>query len=182
MKWKIYIISITLLLLNTQLDAYQLCFKRQARIRSILRGNYQNALNQNRGALISSKLQNGFAGGVQGSSLRDNIYTITGGFGYTASAIGNSIIFDLQQQYELNTLKVWLWDQDDRVYRLKVYLIQNDVETQIFESNFVQKILTIKFPDQQVQKFKIYNVNGNTYNVGLHIIKIEGLYKLQTNM
>ncbi|CAD8116045.1 unnamed protein product [Paramecium sonneborni] len=182
MKWKTFIILVTLLFLNTQLEAYQICQKKQAKFRSIIRGDYQNMLNYYRGVVISSKLQNGFAGGLQGSSLRDNIYMISGIYGFTATSIGNSIIFDLQQQYELNTLKIWLWDQDDRVYRIKVYLIYKDIETKIYESNLAQTIVTITFPSQQVQKFKIYNVNGNTYNDGLHIIKIESFYKLETKI
>lgn len=47
------------------------------------------------GALISSRVINGFSGGNYGSCYRDTIYTITGGYGFTASALGNSIIFDL---------------------------------------------------------------------------------------
>ncbi|CAD8196073.1 unnamed protein product [Paramecium octaurelia] len=180
MMRKNYIILVTLFILNFQLAANQVCKQRQARLYSILRGKYYNVLNQNRGGIISSKLSNSFAGGIQGSCIRDNTNYINGSFGYTACGIGLSIIFDLVQQYQLNTLKIWLWDQDDRFYRIKVYLIYNDLKTQIYESNFAQQAITITFSDQQVQQFQIYNVNGNTYNVGLHNIKLEAYYKIQT--
>ncbi|CAD8201710.1 unnamed protein product [Paramecium pentaurelia] len=182
MKWNKYIFSVILLLFNFELVYNQACQRREARLKFITRGKYKNVLNYNMGALISSKVINGFSGGNQGSCYRDTIYTITGGYGFTASALGNSIIFDLQEQYQLNTLKIWFWDQSYRFYTIKIYLIYNDVETIIYESTLVQSITTIKFSDQSVQKFKIYNENGNTQNTGLHIIKAEAYYKLQTNM
>ncbi|CAD8215566.1 unnamed protein product [Paramecium octaurelia] len=182
MKWNSYFLCAILLLYNIQLVVNTPCKRREAKLKSIIRGKYKNVLNYNMGALISSKQQNGFYVGIYGSCLRDNIYTITGGYGYTSSVLGKSIIFDLQEYYELNTLKIWFWDQTYRFYRLKIYLIYNDVETIIYESNFVQSITTINFPVQAVQSFKVYNLNGNTENTWLHIIKAEAYYKLQKNM
>ncbi|CAD8137807.1 unnamed protein product [Paramecium octaurelia] len=182
MKWNSCFLCAILLLYKIQLVVNTPCNRREAKLKSIIRGKYKNVINYNMGTLISSKQQNGFAVGIYGSCLRDNIYTITGGYGFTSSAIGNSIIFDLQEQYELNTLKIWLWDQSYRFYRIQIYLIYQQVETIIYESNFAQSITTITFPVQSVQGFKVYNLNGNTQNTGLFIIKAEAYFKLQTNI
>ncbi|CAD8202682.1 unnamed protein product [Paramecium octaurelia] len=155
MKWNSCFLLAILLLCNIQLVVNTPCNRREATLTSIIRGKYKNVLNYDMGTLISSKQQNEFSVGIYGSCLRDNIYTITSEYGFISSEIGDSIIFDLQEQYELNTLKIWLWDQSNRFYRIKIYLIYQDVETIIYESNFVQSITTITFPAQSVQGFKV---------------------------
>ncbi|CAD8213491.1 unnamed protein product [Paramecium pentaurelia] len=109
--------------------------------------------------------------------FRDTIYIIGGAYGYQWCRIGQSIQVDLIQKYELNTIKIWLWDQDNRVYRVKVFIKFQNIETKIYESNLAQSVVTIRFPDQLVEQFRIYNTYGNTYNIGLHVIKVEAYYQ-----
>ncbi|CAD8113199.1 unnamed protein product [Paramecium sonneborni] len=171
MSSKLFEIFTLLLLFNV--SGSQCCLARQAKIKSIIRGYKKNVLHQCNGALISSKILNGFLGGNNGSCLRDTIYTL---FTYTWSSTGYSITFDLTQKYELNTLKIWFWDGDNRFYKIQIYIILESSETQIYD-NFVQSVFTIYFPDQMVKGFRILNVAGNTYNSYLHLIKMEAYYK-----
>ena len=57
-------------------------------LRSILRGNYRDVLRLKNGPLITSKKLNTFAGGFDnGIFVRDSIYYITGGVGFTYCAL-----------------------------------------------------------------------------------------------
>ncbi|CAD8209881.1 unnamed protein product [Paramecium octaurelia] len=156
------------------LIANQLCLRQQAKIKSIIRGHYKNAFSQNKGTLITSKILNIFVGGDKGSCLRDTIYTVTV---YTLSLVGYSIDFWLLQKYEINTLKIWLWDGDNRQYNIQIFIIFDGQETQIY-NNLAKSLLTLTFPSQIVSGFRILNVAGNTYNPQMHVIKVEGFYKL----
>ncbi|CAK66918.1 unnamed protein product (macronuclear) [Paramecium tetraurelia] len=133
----------------------------------------------NRGGLIS---RSQISISNTDSCLRDNAYIVYGNFGYTGGLIGASIIIDLQQTYELNTFKIWFYDLDDRLYTIRVYVIYNNIEKIIYQSSHGQSITTITFPDQQVKKFKILNVNGNTYNIGLNVLKVEAYFRIQKNV
>ncbi|CAD8197583.1 unnamed protein product [Paramecium pentaurelia] len=140
---------------------------------SIIRGNYQNVLNQNWGNLISSKNMNWLCGGNDGNCLRNAIL-------YQVKIVVTYIaIQDLMQKYELNTLKIWLWDGDYRFSTIKVFIKLENTETLIYDSNLAQSIVTITFPDQIVGSFRIYNTAGNTRNTGLYLIKVEAYYKFQ---
>ncbi|CAD8058059.1 unnamed protein product [Paramecium primaurelia] len=167
-----------LLIFNMPVISNQKCLTRQTKIKSIIRGNYQNVLHLYKGALISSRITNGFLGGNNGCCLRDSIYTLST---YTWSPTGQSITLDLLQKYELNTLKIWFWDGDNRFYRIRIYIIFENSETQIYD-NFAQSVFTIKFSDQMVKGFRILSVAGNTYNPYLHFIKVEAYYQLQMNI
>ncbi|CAD8207362.1 unnamed protein product [Paramecium octaurelia] len=102
------------------------------------------------------------------SCFRDIIYTVAGNFGYTGNLIGTSIIIDLQQAYELNTLKLWFYDLDSRSYTIRAYVIFNNTDKIISESYHGQSITII------------FNLNGNTYNIGFNILKVEAYFRLQT--
>ncbi|CAD8192399.1 unnamed protein product [Paramecium pentaurelia] len=142
MSSKLFQLLTMLLIFNIQKIANQQCLVSKAKIRSIIRGHQIDVVNQKKGALISSKKQNGFLGGNNGSCLRDTIYTLTG---YTSSSLGQSVKLELLQNYELNTIKIWFWDGDNRFYRIQVYIIYENSETQIYD-NFAKSIFTIKFP------------------------------------
>ncbi|CAD8132573.1 unnamed protein product [Paramecium octaurelia] len=163
-----------ILLINMSLIANQLCLRQQAKIKSIIRGQYKNAFSQNKGTLITSKMLNIFVGGDKGSCLRDTIYIITV---YTLSSLGYSINFGLLQKYEINTLRIWFWDGDNRQYNIKIFILFDGHETQIY-NNLANSILTVTFPSQIISGFRILNVAGNTVNTQMHILKVEGFYKL----
>ncbi|CAD8133603.1 unnamed protein product [Paramecium octaurelia] len=167
-------IFVLILLINISIVANQLCLRQQAKIKSIVRAHYKNAFSQYKGALISSKILIGFVGGNNGSCLRDNIYTFNL---YTESPIGYSIDLALIQKYEINTLKIWFWDGDNRYYNVKITILLDGEETQIY-NNLARNILTITFPSQIVSELRILNIAGNTYNTQLHVIKVEAFYKL----
>ncbi|CAD8094314.1 unnamed protein product [Paramecium primaurelia] len=165
-----------LLYINTLISWQKNCFIKKAEIISIIRGNYKSALNVNTGSLISSKNQNSFYGGMIGSCLRNEIYQF---LGYTFCSLGYSITLDLIHNFELNTLKLWFRDEDYRVYSVKVFLINQDHEIQIYDGT-AYSIITLTFPDQLVKGFRILNANGNTGNEWMHLIKVDAFYKLQT--
>ncbi|CAD8067405.1 unnamed protein product [Paramecium primaurelia] len=158
------------------------CFRQS---NSFLKRNHQNVLSYQAGALISSKLKNGFNNGNNGVCLRDNLYKILNdGLPYTACGKGQSISIRLLQKYLLNTLKIWLWDygfsEGDRYYNITVYAILNQGKKNIYVSNSENPAIsqmTIQFQEQYVDEFEVVNVDGNTFNQGLHIIKVEAYYK-----
>ncbi|CAD8107818.1 unnamed protein product [Paramecium sonneborni] len=166
-----------ILLFNMNLIANQFCLRRQFKMHSILRGHYKNVLYIGNGALISSKISNVFYGGNNGSCLKDSIYILSV---YQWCGIGSSIKLDLLQNQELNTLKIWFQDGDNRLYRIKIYIIFDNKETQIY-NDFTKSVFIITFPQQMVSGFRILNVAGNTYNSNLHFIKAEAYYKFQVN-
>ncbi|CAD8203724.1 unnamed protein product [Paramecium pentaurelia] len=147
--------------------------------RSIIRGNYQNVLNQNQGNLIQSKNVIWFGGSIVGNFLRNAIYKVDGEIGFLFCSIGYSLKVDLLQKYELNTVKIWLWNGDYRFYNIKVFIKLENTETKIYDSNQAQSIVTIKFPNQLVQSLRIYNTAGNTKDGGLQVIKVEAYDKFQ---
>ncbi|CAD8143870.1 unnamed protein product [Paramecium octaurelia] len=182
MKQRGQIIVAILILLDLSLLTHQQCLKRQATMRSIIRGKYKNALHISNGALISSKNEDVFVQRNSGSCLRDTIYEVNSSTGFMYCMQGFSISLKLRQKCELNTLKLWIWDRDNRFQTFQAYVKVGNMETKIYETNIAQSVVTIIFPDQFVEEFRIYNVAGNTYNQGLHLIKVEAYYKLQTNL
>ncbi|CAD8105956.1 unnamed protein product [Paramecium primaurelia] len=170
---------INLLIIGYIQTANLQCLNVCSRINSTKRGNYLNVLNYHNGDLISSKNKNQFNDYNDGSPFRDEIYLVTSYFGFLMCSLGQSIQINLIQKYELNTLKIWLWDRTNRFYTIEVFIIFENVETRIYESNQAQSILTIQFPAQKVESFRIYNTGGNTVNSILHIIKVEAYYKFQ---
>ncbi|CAD8190277.1 unnamed protein product [Paramecium pentaurelia] len=150
----------------------QICLNKYNQMLSIIRGNYKNVLHLMNGAIISSRKQNGFLGDNHGSCLNDAIYRITN---YTWNLTGNSIIFELIQTYELNTLKLWFWDGDNRIYRFNIYIINETQESLIYDSTS-NSIFTLTFTDQFVKGFRILNVSGNTIDQGVHLLKVEAYY------
>ncbi|CAD8089857.1 unnamed protein product [Paramecium primaurelia] len=122
---------------------------------------------------------NWLCGGNDGNCLRNAIYILGANCDYIFCDIGYSIQLDLMQKYELNTLKIWLWDGDYRFSTIKVFIKLENTETLIYDSNLAQSIVTITFPDQIVGSFRIYNTAGNTRNTGLYLIKVEAYYKFQ---
>ncbi|CAD8211021.1 unnamed protein product [Paramecium octaurelia] len=174
MQWKLFQILAMILFFNMPIIANQYCLRRQVKIKSIIRGNYKNVLHIQNGALISSKSSNKFYGGNNGICLKDAAY-ITSIYQWCQQ--GYSIVLVFLQKYELNTLKIWFWDGDNRIYRIKIYTQLESQETQIYDG-FTKSVFTISFPDQVVSGVRILNVAGNTYNTHLHLIKIEASYKL----
>ncbi|CAD8190922.1 unnamed protein product [Paramecium pentaurelia] len=157
------------------------CCQTQEKIKkSIVRGGYKNVLHLNNGALISSRIMNYFnQGQIKSLCLRDSIYNTDWTQGYYACHQGGSIIIDLIQTYELNTLKLRIWDlQFTRWYNLEVYVIYNNIKTLIFQS-LAQSVIAIKFKDQYVGQIEIFNRNGNTVHSKLEIIKIEAFYQIR---
>ncbi|CAK73533.1 unnamed protein product (macronuclear) [Paramecium tetraurelia] len=152
--------------------------------KSILKRDFKNVLQKQAGALISEARQNFFSFGNLGSCLKDDPYSIfADGVPYTNCKIGKKISITLMQKYLLNTLKLWFWDlgyifsEDIRYYTIIVYTVLNGVQTKIYDSNLATSIVKIKFDEQQVERFDVLNVGGNTYyRNNLDIIKADAYY------
>ncbi|CAD8213204.1 unnamed protein product [Paramecium pentaurelia] len=183
MKSGLILIFSLILIQMTQQDSFRYLKKSN----SLLKKNHQNVLSYQAGALISSRQNNFFNNGNNGVCLRDNLYNfMTGRVPYTGCGLGKQVSISLLQKYLLNTLKIWFWDygynEGDRYYYIKVYAILDQKKTDIYDSNSQNPAIsqmTIQFKEQHVDKFQILNLGGNTYNAGLHIIKVEAYYKFQ---
>ncbi|CAD8187962.1 unnamed protein product [Paramecium octaurelia] len=106
-----------LIFFSLVIDSNQTSLKSKDDMLSAIRGNYKNVLQKEEGAIISSKSQNGMKAGNNGSCLNDQMYDLEI---YTWNSSGYSITFQLRQIYELNTLKIWFWDGNSRIYRFKM--------------------------------------------------------------
>lgn len=98
--------------------------------------------------MITSKKSNSFSGGFDnGIFVRDSIYYVTGGVGYTSCAISGSIIIELRQANELNTLVFWLWDRSVRTYGLIVYASYEGIETIILDTLATVGVVRVRFTE-----------------------------------
>ncbi|CAK56681.1 unnamed protein product (macronuclear) [Paramecium tetraurelia] len=177
---------IILIFIHLIIESNSICLKNQNYFLSIIRGNYKNVLQKNGEAIISSRLQNGMKAGKDGSCLNDSMYDLDI---YTWNYHGQSIAFQLRQVYELNTLKIWFWDGDSRIYRFKIY-IQNENQEKLVYDGTGKSIFILKFPDLFVSRFRlqsiisfffkiilsIVNVSGNTFNNQMHLLRAEAYY------
>ncbi|CAK71530.1 unnamed protein product (macronuclear) [Paramecium tetraurelia] len=151
----------------------------KSKIRSIIRGNYQNVLSYSNGPFLETIQTNFLDGGQKNGILfRDQIYLVTTSTGFTYCYIDNSIIISLRQVYELNTFTIWLWDRGNRRYSLIVYISYNDQEQVIYDSTVASGILKLTFPNQYISSFRIYNRNGNEITERTNLIKAEAYFKL----
>ncbi|CAD8055510.1 unnamed protein product [Paramecium primaurelia] len=166
-----------LLFLNLLLILGNSCQK--SKLKSIIRGNYQNVLSQSKGPLLVTRSSNSLEGGQKNGLLfRDQIYMVTTSTGFTYCYIDKSIIITLIQVYELNTFTFWLWDRGARQYSLIVYTSFKDKEKVIFDSTVATGIIKIKFSNQHIQSFRIYNRNGNEITDRINLIKVEAYFRL----
>ncbi|CAD8128302.1 unnamed protein product [Paramecium sonneborni] len=148
--------------------------------KSTLRGNYKNVISYENGSLLISRKQNSFNGSGRflGVLFRNEIYANSADIKGTFCSINTSIIIQLRQNYELNTLVLWLWDGQSRQYNLVVYASHLENETVIFDQISAQaKAIQIQFSPQIVDKFRVYNRNGNSVSTTTNIIKAEAYYK-----
>ncbi|CAD8130920.1 unnamed protein product [Paramecium sonneborni] len=151
----------------------------------ILRGYYRNIMHQNSGVLLEQRNSIWLhLNQVQGLFFRDSIeqdrYTNLQTVGYTSCLqIMCKIRISLLQNFEINTLRIWMWDGDVRSYKFSVYAISENKEKLISIQNAASGVTTICFPDQHVKEFVLYNLEGNTRNIQFHIIKIEAFYQFK---
>ncbi|CAD8063504.1 unnamed protein product [Paramecium sonneborni] len=176
--YKISCLLILITLQQFQSCCLSSCYLREKKFKSILRGNYKNVISYENDSLLISRKQNNFngSGRLIGMLFRNQIYGEVKG---THCQINYSIIIQLKQNYELNTLILWLWDQQTRYYNLVVYVSYQEQETVIFDQVAAfAKAIYINFPAQFVNKFRVYNRNGNSASSATNIIKAEAYYKV----
>ncbi|CAK66041.1 unnamed protein product (macronuclear) [Paramecium tetraurelia] len=148
--------------------------------KSVIRGEYKDVAQESAGAIVFNSRTVGYVGGQKNSSpLRDAIYYIISG-GYCYAGMSQFIIIDLLQTYQLNTIKVWLYDRDPtfiRTYDMQLFISSSDTNDQlIYESNISKSLTTIKFPDTQIKQIKIKNRGGSTIDQWLILLKIQAFY------
>ncbi|CAD8057370.1 unnamed protein product [Paramecium primaurelia] len=171
------------LLAMPTLQCSQSCFCRKyftLRIRTQIRGQYKNILQQNNGALISNRNQISFAGNqFNRSPLRSEVYYVNGGRGYTSQIIGRYLIIDLPQTYEINTIIFWVYDRDAtlRRFNLQVYIQNSQGQRQlIYQNTAATSITKIKFNDTFVKQILFYNNNGSSLNQYLHFLNLQAYF------
>jgi hypothetical protein len=71
----------------------------------------------------------------------------------------------------LNTFTFWLWDGTARTYNIVVYAKYDEIEKIILDTPATKSIVKLRFQDQLVRSFRIYNRGGNTENPNLYVIK-----------
>ncbi|CAD8128293.1 unnamed protein product [Paramecium sonneborni] len=182
-------INLSLLLLNFFFVMLVFCCKNSCfckeyqiqRFRSKIRGQYKNVIQEQRGALISNRNQISFAGTqLNRSPLRTEIYFVNGGRGYTVQYIGRYMIVDLLQNYEINTIKMWMYDRDSylRTYDLKVYIQGSGGDKLlIYENTVATSIIKIKFQNYFVKQILVYNNNGSSLNAYLHLFNCQAYFQ-----
>ncbi|CAD8151222.1 unnamed protein product [Paramecium octaurelia] len=166
------------------LSCNQSCFCKTyqtLKVRSTLRGQYKNILQEQKGALISNKKQVGFAGNqFNRSPLRSEVYDVGSGKGYTISSIGQFVIIDLPQIYEINTIKFWVYDRDInlRTFDIKVQVQNSQGLIQlIYEDTVATSITKIKFSDTFVKQILFYDNNGSSLNQYLHFVNLQAYFE-----
>ncbi|CAD8129062.1 unnamed protein product [Paramecium sonneborni] len=166
-------------------DAYAKCSENDVYIlreRSNIRGHYKDVASESNGAIISTARINKFIGSAfLASPLRNSIYyfqNLINNVGHIFAELHESVIIELLQAYELNRVRFRMWDYDDRITDIQIFVIGQDriTETEIF-NGLAKDVMNIKFPDQLVSKIKFYNKNGaNTATRRLSVIKIQAFY------
>ncbi|CAD8136487.1 unnamed protein product [Paramecium octaurelia] len=166
------------LLYNVQTAIETPCTLREQKIRKILRGNSKNMLSFRSGGLLTTARTNYYQPDFYSSiPTRDTIYIVNFSFGFTYSALDQSLIFRTMQSYEINTVFLSLWDYTYRTYNFQVFISFNGTEKLIFDSLAATGSMYIKFADQQVDTIRYYNRGGSTDNFALILIKVEAFYK-----
>ncbi|CAD8052089.1 unnamed protein product [Paramecium primaurelia] len=154
--------------------------QRNNKIKALTRGYYKNVISYDASPLLTSRKQNQFAGvgNEMGILFRNEIYQASSNQRGTYISLGQSIIIELLQVYELNTLKIVLRNGNIRTYDFIVYASDSNEEIIIFDSitNYIE-VVTIKFRNQLVKYFRIYNRGGNSEAPFTHIIKVEACFK-----
>ncbi|CAD8165199.1 unnamed protein product [Paramecium octaurelia] len=153
--------------------------------KSKIRGNYQDVASEKNGAIITTaRIINFYYPGSLASPLRDSLYFyIEFGMqvGHVYFDLYLSLIIELTQPYEINLVRFRIWDVDNRIADLQIFLIGADrnTETQIY-NGFAQSVKEVRFPDQLVTKIRFYNKNGTSYpgHKLLSFIKVQAFYQL----
>ncbi|CAK73757.1 unnamed protein product (macronuclear) [Paramecium tetraurelia] len=150
-----------------------------------IRGNYLDVASEKNGAIISTaRTINFYYPDSLASPLRDRIYFYTDSdyyVGHVYFVLYLSLIIELTQPYEINLVRFRIWDWDNRIADLQIFIIGSDriTETQIY-NGFAQSIKEVRFPDQLVTKIKFYNKNGTSFTGHklLSFIKVQAFYQL----
>ncbi|CAD8214443.1 unnamed protein product [Paramecium octaurelia] len=152
---------------------------------SIIRGNYKDVASQYNGALLSTARVNTFwTPGIENSPLRNLLYYYPTGpgrlQGHVVAWLGQSIIVQFLQAYQINTVRFWMWDEDNRETDMQVFAIAADRKTEnvIFDDiRTKSNVNVVKISDQLVSGLRFYSRGGNNLDhSGTSIIKIQAFY------
>ncbi|CAD8146594.1 unnamed protein product [Paramecium octaurelia] len=152
---------------------------------SIIRGNYKDVASQFNGALISSARINTFwTPGIENSPLRNLLYYYPTGpnlhQGHVVAWLGQSIIVQFLQAYQINTVRFWMWDIDNRETDMQVFAIAADRKTEkvIFDDirtkpNVLsfKNLSNINYNKQMLQRFRINWYQAQDFTVEEGIIQ-----------
>ncbi|CAD8118548.1 unnamed protein product [Paramecium sonneborni] len=164
--------------LNYSKKEFKFC-SRQNKIKTQIRGNYKNVISYDESPLLTSRKQNYIQLSGSGILFRNEIYGAYQNYLGTYCGKGKSIVIELRQAFELNTLKIMLRNGDVRTYDFIVYASDSNKETVIFDGiNYYNEVAKIKFQNQFVKYFRIFNRNGNSETANINIIKIEAYFQL----
>ncbi|CAD8214751.1 unnamed protein product [Paramecium octaurelia] len=152
---------------------------------SIIRGNYKDVASQFNGALLSTARANSFQSpGFENNPLRNLLYYYPPDpllyQGHVIAWLGQSIIVQFLQAYQINTVRFWMWDGDSRETDMQVFAIAADRKTEnvIFDNIRAKpNVNVVKFSDQLVSGLRFYCRGGNNVDhQALSIIKIQAFY------
>ncbi|CAD8116534.1 unnamed protein product [Paramecium primaurelia] len=152
------------------------------REKSIIRGHYKDVASQFNGALLSSARTTWYwEQGADNSPLRNLLYHYPEPVkqGHVVAELGESMIVQFLQAYEINTVRFWMWDGDTRQTDIQVFTIAKDGQTEkiIFDGIAQPTIIVAKFSDQLASGLRFYNRGGNNLDPKyMSIIKIQAFY------
>ncbi|CAD8118043.1 unnamed protein product [Paramecium sonneborni] len=147
------------------------------REKSIIRGHYKDvASEQNGGLMANARLLYFHGDGESKSPLRNRIYFSYANLGHARCNLGQSMIVQFLQAYEINTIRIRFWDPDDRIHNFKLFAIEKaDSDETLIHEGSIHGLITIKFSDRLVSKIRILS-NGNSINEFMSVIKIQAFY------
>ncbi|CAD8211268.1 unnamed protein product [Paramecium pentaurelia] len=153
---------------------------------SIIRGNYKDVASQFNGALLSSARKTIFwTLGIENSPLRNLLYYYPPDpnlhQGHVVARLGESIIVEFLQAYEINTVRFWMWDNDDRQTDIQVLTIAADRRTEkfIYDGNAQAKILPIQKSSsvfiliiKKINCIHLVKLEFINFKMTLHVVKL----------
>ncbi|CAD8214715.1 unnamed protein product [Paramecium octaurelia] len=144
---------------------------------SIIRGNYRDVASQFNGALIPSARAILFhVSNIDNSPLRNSLYPhYIGDLGHVDVYLRESVIVRFLSINQINTVRFWMWDNDNRQTEMQVFVITADlIEKVIFDGIAKSTLYVLKFSDQLASGLKFYNKGGNNLDhTYMTILKIQ---------
>merc|ERR1712228_322367 len=104
--------------------------------------------------------------------LREDWTAYDGSNGYTWAPDNQHIQVNLRMTYIINTIKLLLWDQDNRYYNFNVEVSADQATwTSVLKGTQCKSWQEIQFKATPVKYIRLYGTGGSGHHNRLHIVK-----------